>query len=349
MITIPSRYIDTGKRFSGGYGEIAVLHDSFLDRDVVLKVIHDVADRDQLQAELISMSEIRSKHVLQIYDLLLDEDGVLGIIEEYVPGADLTAVSTDKPYATGDFLRLAYQIASGLCDIHAHDIVHRDIKLNNMKFDSEGIVKLFDFGLSCESDEHVTTASRGTFVYRAPELYSPPITIQKAVDVYAFGIACWLLVTDKLPHVLFETPPQSSARVPSISSIASNLPAGVIEILDRSLSPTPEDRPSMAEIRDTIRQHLLFGQHRAWITGGHEVKTVGQVVSIGATHGKIFISYDGLRFLVRKIEGSVYVNNQSLSPGMELPGSSVITIGAPELGASRTFLEFNVSHPALTL
>lgn len=349
MLTIPTRYADTGKRFSGGFGEILVLHDSFLDRDVVLKILKNVTDQDQLQAEVVSMSEIHSKHVLQIYDLILDEKGVLGIIEEFVPGEDLTQQSSE-PYSADTFMRLAYQIASGLCDIHKHDIVHRDVKLNNMKFDSEGIIKLFDFGLSCVNEEHVTTASRGTLVYGAPELYTPPLRIDKTVDVYAFGISCWLLVTDNLPGVLLETPPQRSARAPSISTVARDLPTTVASILDRSTSPNPEDRPSMADIRDAISKQLLFGRHRAWITGGHELTTPGQAVAIGSDRvGKIVIAYDGFRFYVRSIEGSVYVNNQMLSLDEELPGSSVITIGEPHLGPHRTFLEFNVSHPVLAI
>jgi serine/threonine protein kinase len=350
MLKIPDRYGKTGKTFSGGYGEVHVLHDSFLDREVVLKIIKDVSDRDQLQTEVVLMSEIHSKHVLRIYDLILDDKGVLGIIEEYIPGKDLTQHFAENVYTPDSFMKLAYQIASGLCDVHKHDIVHRDVKLNNMKLDSEGIIKLFDFGLSCVNNEHITIVARGTMAYRAPELYTPPLKIENPVDVYAFGISCWLLVTDKLPNALLEIPPQKSISAPSISIAASDLPSPVVDILDRSLAPNPTDRPSMAEIRDVISKQLLYGRHRAWITGGHKLETAGQAVAIGSSPtGKIIIAYDGFCFFVRSVEGHVYVNNKMLSPNDELPGSSVITIGPQSNGPNRTFLEFNVSHPVLAL
>jgi serine/threonine-protein kinase len=95
-------------------------------------------------------------------------------------------------------------------------VVNRDIKLSNMKISAEGLVKLFDFGLSSDDGSHVTATSRGTAVYRAPELYKTPALVSKPCDGYAFGICCWALLTNSMPKVLVELPPQKSARAPSI-------------------------------------------------------------------------------------------------------------------------------------
>ncbi len=350
-LRVPARYKDTSKHFQGGFGEVRILHDQFLDRMVALKTIQNATDADQLKNEVISISEIRSKNVVEIYDLVFDSEGGLqGIIEEYLSGDDLTDFAQKTRYDQKQYLTTIFQIASGIADIHGHGLVHRDIKLNNMKKDSEGIVKLFDFGLSCAGSDHKTVGGRGTKIYAAPELYSPPLDIERSLDTYAFGACCWALGTTKIPSQLTETPPQQSSRAPSILAIDKKLPPDLVRILDSTLDPSPAGRPSMSQVRDAIGRHLLFGRHRAWLTGGHQISAPSQSVTVGSNVvGKITIAYDGIRFYVAAISGDVFINNRTLAVGDELPGSCVITIGGDGLGPMRSFVQFNVSHPEIIL
>jgi eukaryotic-like serine/threonine-protein kinase len=64
--------------------------------------------------------------------------------QEYIPGKDPT--KAPKPNTPEELLRLIYPIAEGIADVHAHKRVHRDIKRQNMKYDAEGCLKIFDFG-----------------------------------------------------------------------------------------------------------------------------------------------------------------------------------------------------------
>ena len=351
-IKLPNRYVDTGKHFKGGFGEVQILHDQFLDRDVALKTIQDVKNFAQLKAEVLSISEIRSKNVIEIFDLIFDSSGDLqGIVEEYLSGNDLTEFA-DASYDKKRYLRAIYQIASGIADIHGHGLVHRDVKLNNMKLDGEKIIKLFDFGLSSKDSKHTTHDGKATIIYAAPELYSPPLKVETTLDIYAFGICCWLLGTSiaNVPKELLATPPQKSGPAPSIAKIDASLPADLVSILDATLNPNPASRPSMSQVRDIVGKHLLFGSHRAWLTGGYHISAPNQSVSVGSpTVGVISITYDGIRFYVSSITGEVFVNNSALSVGDELPGSCVITIGGSALGAMRNFVQFNVSHPEIIL
>ena len=65
--------------------------------------------------------------------------------------------------------------------------------------------------------------------------------------------------------------------------------------------------------------------------------------------GGIEIRYDGLQFVVASVSGDVFVNNSAVTVGETLPGASVITIGAQNLGARRTFVTFDISHPEVVL
>ncbi len=350
-LRVPARYKDTSKHFQGGFGEVRILHDEFLDRRVALKTIQNATDADQLRNEVLAISEIRSKNVVEIYDLVFNSEGTLeGIIEEYLSGEDLTDFAQKARYDQKKYLIAIFQIASGIADIHGQGLVHRDIKLNNLKKDSEGIIKLFDFGLSCIDSDHKTPGGRGTRMYAAPELYSPPLVIERSLDTYAFGVCCWALGTAKIPSQLTEIPPQKSGRVPSILAIDKNLPADLVRTLDLTLDPSPAGRPPMSEVRDVIGKHLLFGRHRAWLTGGHQLSAPGQSVTVGSNViGKITITYDGIGFYVSAVSGDVFINNRALAVGEELPGSCVITIGSDSLGAMRSFVAFNVSHPEIVL
>jgi len=106
----------------------------------------------------------------------------------------------------------------------------------------------------------------------------------------------------------------------------------------------------MSQVRDAIGRHLLFGRHRAWLTGGHQISAPSQSVTVGSNVvGKITIAYVGIRFYVAAISGDVFINNRTLAVGDELPGSCVITIGGDGLGPMRSFVQFNVSHPEIIL
>jgi serine/threonine protein kinase len=168
-----------------------VCTDTHLERQVVIKSLKPGADTKRILDELAALQTIRSKHVVQIYDVIRDEKGaVVGIVEEYLPGDDLTSVKA--PQNSDEFLWLAYPIAEGIADIHAHNRVHRDIKRQNMKFDAEGCLKIFDFGLARDTAAEVSTMGEiGTPGYMAPELFA----------------------ATKCAKVVFDTPVEPSKRL----------------------------------------------------------------------------------------------------------------------------------------
>jgi len=147
LITIPARYQPHTEPVSGGMSHATVCKDKHLDRDVLVKELQSGVDQRRIVDEVAALTSIRSKHVVQIYDVIKDRRGaIVGLVEEYIPGPDLYSLIpvTD----TEGYLRIAYAISCGISDIHASGRVHRDIKPNNVKFDREGCLKIFDFGLA---------------------------------------------------------------------------------------------------------------------------------------------------------------------------------------------------------
>jgi serine/threonine protein kinase len=336
-----------------GQGEVYVCNDKFLDRKVAIKVMTNVSETEEIRKELASIQAIRSRHVAQIYDIVQSKkSGAIGLVEEFVPGADVGTHASTNDMAD-KYLRILYQIACGLADIHASGKIHRDIKPRNIKFDGEQIIKILDFGLTADGGPGAETIdARGTPCYIAPELYGdPPIKYTVAVDTFAFGVTARVIIQGGALLPGFRQTPPYGAPLPTFESCPISLPQDITKILNGTLEVNPRKRPDMSAVRDILATRLLFGRHRAIITYGsnHELSTPGKSVNLKIGNDGIAISYDGLSFLIATISGDVYVNNMAANAGDLLPHSCVITLGSPQIGFGRTYVPFNVSHPGVVL
>lgn len=353
MINVPVRYESTGKKMSGGFGRVELFRDLHLDRLVAIKFISDEGERHRVFDEIRALLQLRSKHVVQVYDVLVGDDGELGIVEEFIDGQDL--VESDRPQLSPiEYLKTLWQIASGIADCHASGIIHRDIKPNNIKYDSEGVVKLFDFGLSkvVGAGAH-TRGFKGTIGFAAPEQYvAGTVVLTPAVDVWAFGVMATYLTNKKLAPV-FSKPTNVGLSKAEIAALPIALPADIVDILAQCFSENPVNRPSISEIRDVIAKHLLRDQHQALAVfqGSARVLNAGsRSVSMELPSiGMVKISYDGLSFLIAAVSGEVLINNASVTAGECLPGACVIALGEAHRKGNRVFVTFDLSNPEVVI
>ena len=354
---VPARYISTGKTFDdGGMGDTAVYRDSILERLVIIKRLQKGVEKKRLLDEISALQTIRSPHVVQIYDVIEDDGGeIAGIVEEYLDGDDLTSV--DKPKTFAEFLATCFSIAKGIADIHSAGRIHRDIKRQNMKYDGEKCLKIFDFGLArTEGVDAATVGAVGTPGYMAPELFSgspgAQVSFTQAVDVFAFASTCLAVCIGNLPADLRKMPPALPSQSVSFAPLAIGMPSDVVALLDRCFSTNPINRPRMTEVVEQLARYLLKDRHRALLVygGGKHVLDASQRtvnLSVGG-QGALSISYDGFGFVVSNASGSVFVNNMVAVNGMILPGACVIVLGNPSLGNQRTFITLDVSHPEVS-
>lgn len=353
MPTLPSRYHPTGASSSGGMGSVVICVDEILDRQVAIKSIHTTTHRRRMQDELAALLKMRSKHVVQIYDILRFAGDDISLVQEFIDGQDLFE-GRKIPSSNEEYYKLLWQIASGISDIHAVGVIHRDIKPNNMKIDPEGVIKIFDFGLAREDGPSAETLGFvGTRGFGAPELFAHRARFTNAIDTYAFGATALYLATVSLPDELMALPPIPSASG-YFSGVGLSLPAEVVATLDSCLSVAPEDRPSMSVVRDVLARQLLFDRHQALVvfqeTASYLNSTNRSVDLDLPGVGRVEISYDGLNFCVTTVSGEVFINNRAVGLGDILPGSCVVALGSPERRANfRKFITFDLSHPEIVL
>ncbi|WKL16794.1 serine/threonine-protein kinase [Comamonas testosteroni] len=353
MSGMPSRYVPSGSYMSGGMGSVIVCTDAILERPVAIKFINSTDHRRRIDDEIAALLKLRSKHVVQIYDVIQTPEVGIGIVQEFIDGKDLFE-SYVQPSSLYDYYLQLWQISSGITDIHQLGVIHRDIKPNNMKTDPEKVIKIFDFGLA--RDDGLSAMTRGfvgTKGFAAPELYERPFAFTNAVDTYAFGATALFLATGTLPDELLEQPPTINP-----AGYFHLLPLGLAPeismLLNRCIAQDVALRPEMREVRDALARHILFDKHRALVV------YQGQASALSATNrsvrlafstiGSIEIQYNGLAFVVASVSGEVQINNRPVSAGTSLPGACVIALGGPQRKAiERRFITFDISHPEIVL
>lgn len=129
----------------------------------------------------------------------LESDGLHALILENVPGVELLdLIEESGPFHEDAAVYIVLQTARALTHLHAHGIVHRDIKPGNILLTSDNIVKLCDLGLASGSDGDASTTV-GTVAYIAPEQAVSASDVDTRADIYALGVTLYHLVVGELP------------------------------------------------------------------------------------------------------------------------------------------------------
>jgi serine/threonine protein kinase len=324
-------------------GEVIECVDSHLQRRVIIKRLQVGVEERRLIDEQKALAKLRSKHVVQLYDIIELPDRNKAIVIEFVEGENLDVGSfkIDRRY-----LNVLWQIACGLRDIHEAGVIHRDIKPNNIRLDKEGVIKIIDFGLARSDDDAKTRSIIGTPIFMAPELWShKTVSFDRSIDVYAFGATALALLSKNAPKELACQPPQP-VPLATLSASLVGLQSDIVAMIHATLRTNPAQRPRMADVQTLLAKHLLENEHRALVVmdgQAHSLDRKNRKIGLNAgTVGSLTIEYDGFDFKVSSASGSICLNNTAAQVGTIVPGCCVITFG---VGANRRFVTFDVSHP----
>jgi serine/threonine protein kinase len=349
-----NRYTSTGIIRSGGGGDVFICDDPNLSRRVAIKFLQSDVEIRRLHDEIRALQSIRSKNVVQVLDIVNKFGLGTGIVTEFIPGNDLSHPS-ERPTTRDAILKIIYQLSNGLRDIHAAGIIHRDVKPENIKYDDERLLKIFDFNLSRPNESAHTHGFRGSRGFSAPELYgSGPISFTSAVDVYSLAVTIvYLALGGTLPSCFKTYPPQPHLWSPGFSAIEI-IDRPLVYMLTRAIALDPAERPSSEDIWSVSKKLLLQSSHRATmaiygdsrtyiLNNTNKAATLRHPLRGGAS---ITLAYDGLDFLVSAMEGSVLANRLQCQQGQLIPDSCVIDLGTPTGRLQdRRFVTFDLSHP----
>ena len=204
---------------AGGMAEVYRARDTRLQRDVAIKVLHDVRVLDAKRLETIYrearlLASLNHPNIGAIYGIEEGPD-VCGLVLELIEGQTLAERVREKSFSVREALQIAKQIAAGLQAAHAKGIIHRDLKPANIKIKPDGTVKIVDFGVAKllrsltsgeESPLDMSTHGilLGTVAYMSPE-QARGRSIDVRTDIWAFGCVLYEILAGK-PAFQGETP-----------------------------------------------------------------------------------------------------------------------------------------------
>ncbi len=254
---LDGRYRVQARIAQGGMATVYVGHDTKLDRTVALKVMHAnlAGDQDFVRrfiGEAKHAAALSHPNVVAVYDQGTDKGHVF-LAMEYVPGRTLRDLLTERGrIGPRQALELMQPVLAALGAAHRAGVVHRDVKPENVLLNSDGRVKVADFGLArAESASKQTKTGMliGTVGYLAPEQVISGDADARA-DVYAAGIMLFELLTGAQPHQggtpLSVAYKHVNEVVPLVSSVIPGAPAQIDALVASATDRDPSRRPSDA-------------------------------------------------------------------------------------------------------
>src|ERR1700688_3660680 len=243
--TVAGRFVIVKMLGAGGMGQVYQAQDTKLRRLVAIKRMaprlrQDEGDRRRFLREAQQASALNHPNIASIYDVI-EEQGEIFLIMEYVEGTPLRAfLQAHKTFSSDKFFKVAAQGLEGLNAAHEKNILHGDIKPENLMLTREGRVKVLDFGvarrfsLGDANEATLTAATLSTSISGTPAYMAPEVLMQKPydgrADLFSMGLVCYEMLGGRQP---FET----DSMAGTLASVLHTEPPH-IERLNPKVSPS---------------------------------------------------------------------------------------------------------------
>jgi serine/threonine protein kinase/Tfp pilus assembly protein PilF len=258
-----SHYRILNKLGEGGMSEVYLAEDTKLNRKVAIKFLLPKLtatdrSRKRLVREAKAIASLDHPNICAIYEVNEDADKAF-IVMQYVEGQSLATKIDSRIITLHEAIGIAVQIAAALREAHAHGIIHRDIKPQNIMVTTQGLVKVLDFGLAkAISNQQLvdmdgSTVSLisepgtvvGTLAYFSPE-QSRGEQLDERTDIFSFGIVLYEMITGR--HPFSKGNPTSTLLAIStespqpVSRYTADVSPEIERIVRKCLEKNPEHR-----------------------------------------------------------------------------------------------------------
>ena len=266
-VIVGDRYEIVSKVGSGGMADVYKAKDHKLNRFVAMKVMKPEFSSDtnfisKFQREAQAAAGLAHPNVVNVFDVGEDQ-GVNYIVMELVEGITLKEYISKKGKLTvKEATSIAIQVAMGLEAAHNRNIVHRDIKPQNIIISTDGKVKVTDFGIArAASSNTISTNAMGSVHYSSPEQVRGGYSDYKS-DIYSLGITMYEMVTGMVPFdgdttVAIAIKHLQEEMIPP-SEITPDLLHSLEEIIMKCTQKSPDRRYStLAELINDLKHSLI--------------------------------------------------------------------------------------------
>ena len=253
----------------GGMSHVYLAEDMILNREVAIKVLrYDFSNEEELhrrfQREALAATSLAHPNIVSIYDVGNDGDYHF-IVMEYIKGKTLKQyIQEFSPIAPAKAIQIMKQLISAIEHAHDYQIIHRDIKPQNILVDQSGNVKITDFGIATTltaTSYTKTNSVIGTVHYLSPEQARGGVASHKS-DIYALGIVLYELLTGELPFsgesAVSIALKHLQSETPSVRAYNSSIPQSLENVVLKATAKDPSHRYSnVSEMGVDIETALL--------------------------------------------------------------------------------------------
>lgn len=264
---ISDRYEIVEQIAVGGMAVIYKALDLKLNRIITFKVLKEdfISDEDfikRFSVEAQAAAKLSHPNIVTVYDVG-NEDNIHYIVMEYVEGFNLKELILKRaPFDDDETLGVAIQIADALECAHENNIVHRDIKPQNILVTKDGSVKVTDFGIARATTSNTTTVeSMGSVHYFSPE-QARGVYVDYKSDIYSLGIVLFEMVTGRLPFE-GESAVQLAMKhmndsLPDIREFNPDVSESLLKIIQKSTEKVSAKRYQSARRLNEDLKHALI-------------------------------------------------------------------------------------------
>ena len=268
-----NRYELLEKIGEGGMGSVYKAKCRLLNRFVAVKILKAELNNDEdfvarFKREATSIASLSHPNIVNVHDVGTEEH-INFIVMEYIDGKTLKEIIKENGRINSkETLDIAYQIAKALECAHKSNIIHRDIKPDNVMITEDNMVKVMDFGIAKVADSRTATNSNnimGTVRYFSPEQAKGNFVDCRS-DIYSLGIVMYEMATGQVPYNADSAISIAMMHIqePVIppKEIITDIPENINQVILKSMQKEPIKRyqtaREMADILKTIKEHPNF-------------------------------------------------------------------------------------------
>lgn len=252
---------------SGGMADVYKASDRKLNRYVAVKILRHEYSSDEsfitrFQQEAMAVASIQNPFVVNVYDVGIEND-INYIVMELAEGITLKEYIQKKgKLEIVEAINIAVQIMNGIREAHAHGIIHRDIKPQNVMVSPGGRIKVMDFGIAkAVTAQTITANTVGSVHYISPE-QARGSACDERCDIYSIGITMYEMITGRVPFDGDSTVAIALAHIkepitpPSVYE--PMIPVSLEKIIMKCTQKKPELRYASAdELIDDLKKALM--------------------------------------------------------------------------------------------